>query len=256
MSCDWLATGKGVTGPAEYPSFQQRIANLPSAIPQNPWNNRQSNRMPMNQPPASATVSQIAPPDAQKASNRPFAEYSPMQHVRVGFAKVQSAIGSSGLAALSSGVVLAICGTALAIHEGVPYPLAVMVGYCTVVASACLCAALFNVRGRAPTKAIPIGTNRDPNYAAWRLVSKFRISDASRLWCDIEPGSPASQESIAWGTAMLDAVKRGELPAIARAGTTVNAQEQRNPGWSTEIGREALISWAQAHGHSPRFLQK
>jgi hypothetical protein len=212
--------------------------------------------MPSNQPPASATVSQIAPPEAQRASNRRFAEYAHLQRVRAGFARVESAIGLSGLAAVSSGVALAICCTALAIHQGVPYPLAVMVGYCTVVGSACLGAALFNVRTRAPAKAIPIGTNRDPNYAAWKLVSKFRISDASRLWCDIEPGCPASQESIAWGTAMLDAVKRGELPAIARAGTTVNAQEQRNPGWSTEIGREALTSWAQAHGQSPRFLQK
>jgi hypothetical protein len=139
----------------------------------------------------------------------------------------------------------------------VPYPLAVMVGYCTAAGGACLGVTLINMRRRAPTaKALPTGTSREPNYAAWRLVSKFRISDASRLWCDIEPGSPASQESIAWGTAMLDAVKRGELAATARAGTSHANQEQRNPGWSTEIGREALTAWAQAHGHSPRFLQK
>jgi hypothetical protein len=214
--------------------------------------------MPINQPPASATVPQIAPPEAQKASNRRPAEYTQMQYVRVGFAKVQSAIGLAGLVVVSSGVVLAICGTALAIHEGVAYPLAVMVGYCTAVGSAGFGAALFNVREPASAKAVPIDTNRDPNYAAWKLVSKFRISDASRLWCDIEPGSPASQESIAWGTAMLDAVKRGELPAIARAGSSqvANTQEQRNPSWTTEIGREDLIAWAQAHGHSPRFLQK
>jgi hypothetical protein len=212
--------------------------------------------MSINQSPASATVSPIAPPEAQKASNRRSAESTHLQRVKAGFARIESAIGLSGLAAVSSGVVLAVCGTALAIHEGVPYPLAVMVGYCAAVVSACLGAALLNIRRRAPAPASPVGISRDPSYAAWKLVSKFRISDASRLWCGIEPGSPASQESIAWGTAMLDAVRRGELPAIARAGTSHATQEQRNPGWSTEIGREELISWAQAHGHSPRFLQK
>jgi hypothetical protein len=213
--------------------------------------------MSINQPPASATVAQIAPPEAQKAPNRRSSE--PTQRVRVTFAKVEAAIGLSGLAVVSFGVALAVCGTALAIREGVPYPLAVMVGYCAAVGSACLGAALSNFRRRTPaTKASAIDTHRGPNYAAWKLVSKFRISDASRLWCDIEPGSPASQESIAWGTAMLDAVKRGELPAIASTGTSqaANAQAQRNPSWSTEIGRADLMKWAQAHGQSPRFLQK
>jgi hypothetical protein len=212
--------------------------------------------MSINQSPASATVSPIGPSEAQKASNRRSVESTQMQRVKVGFARIESAIGLSGLAAVSSGVVLAVGGTALAIHEGVPYPLAVMVGYCAAVGSACLGAALLNIRRRAPAKASPVSISRDPSYAAWKLVSKFRISDASSLWCGIEPGSPASQESIAWGTAMLDAVKRGELPAIARASTSHATQEQRNPGWSTEIGRDDLISWAQAHGHSPRFLQK
>jgi hypothetical protein len=212
--------------------------------------------MSSNQSPASAAVSQIAPPEAPTASNRSAAEYAPLQGVSAGLAKAQAAIGLPGLAALSAGVILAIGCTALAIDQGVPYPLAVMVGYCTVVGSACLCMALANMRRRAPAKTIPVATSGNPSYAAWKLVSKFRISDASRLWCDIEPGAPASQESIAWGTAMLDAVRRGELPVIARTGTTAGTQEHKNPGWTTEIEREALKSWAQAHGQSPRFLQK
>ena len=180
-----------------------------------------------------------------------------MQRVRAGFAKIESATALLGFAAVSVGGVLAIGCTAWAIHEGVPYPLAIMVGYCTVIGSACLCAALLTIQ-KGPAKASPVTTKREPNYAAWKLVSKLRISDASRLWCDIEPGWPATQESTAWGIAMLDAVKRGELRAIAGAGAgqAAGGQEQRNANWSTEIGREALMSWAKAHGHSPRFLQK
>ena len=213
--------------------------------------------MSINQPPASATVSRIAPSETQKTSKRRFADYAYVQRVRAGFVKIESATGWLGLAAVSVGVVLAVCCTVWAIHEGVPYPLAIMVGYCTVIGSAGFCAALLAIQRNA-AKTTPASTKRGPNYAAWKLVSKLRISDASRLWCDIEPGWPATQESTAWGIAMLDAVKRGELRTIASAGAgqAAGGQEQRNANWSTEIGRDALISWAKAHGHSPRFLQK
>lgn len=217
-------------------------------------NRYQSNRMPINQTPAAAPVSRSTP-ETQETANRRFAEY--MRRARAGFARIESAIGPSGLAAVSSGVVLAIGCTAWAIREGVPPPLAIMVGYCTAVGAASLWAAL-SVTQRVAAKASSTGAKREPNYAAWKLVGRLSISDASRLWCDIEPGCPASQESIAWGVAMLDAVKRGELSAVARTGASqaASVQEQKNPNWSTEIRREELISWAQAHGHSPRFLQK
>ena len=160
-------------------------------------------------------------------------------------------------AALSVGVALAIYCTIWAIQEGVPHPLAIMIGYCTVASSACVSAALLAIQGLGAKKS-SIVTKREPSYAAWKVVSKLSVSDASRLWCDIEPGCPASQESIAWGIAMLDAIKRGELPVSAKegAGQSAGTQEQSNPNWHTKIAREALKSWAQDLGHSPRFLQK
>jgi hypothetical protein len=79
---------------------------------------------------------------------------------------------------------------------------------------------------------------------------------AARLWSNIEPGCPASQESIAWAQAMLDAFKRGDLPVHARkeASRSID-QERENPGWHTEIPREALRTWAHSHGHAPSFLE-
>jgi hypothetical protein len=182
-----------------------------------------------------------------------------------------STIGPLGILVLLSGICIAVGGTLWAIELDVPYPVAVMAGYCTFIASACLCVALMVLRktstkvAQPVSSAAPPATNSTmpaaargkPNYAAWKLVSKFSVSDASRLWCDIEPGCPATQESIAWAHAILDAIKRSELIIIPRSGLSeaMRGPEQVNPSWTTEVGRESLKNWAQAHGHAPRFLQ-
>ena len=214
-----------------------------------------AHRMSINQSPASATVSPIAPPEAQPASNWRSAESTQMQRVKAGFARIESAIGLSGLAAVSSGVVLAVCGMALAIQEGVPYPLAVMVGYCAAVGSACLGAALLNIRRRAPARqvrsaqaaiqAMRPGSSSANSGSRTRHVCGAASNRAARHPRNHRLGNRHAGCSQAWRTT-----------GNCKSGYQPRAQEQRNPGWSTEIGREELISWAQAHGHSPRFLQK
>jgi hypothetical protein len=172
--------------------------------------------------------------------------------------KSPSTIGPLGIMVLLSGICVAIGGILWAIELDVPVPLAIMAGYCTFIASACLCILLMVLR-KAPAKVESVNAARgQPNYAAWKLVSKYSVSDASRLWCDIEPGCPASQESIAWAHALLDAIKRGELRIVPRSGLseTIASSEQASPTWHTEVARDRLQSWAQSHGHSPRFLQK
>ena len=184
---------------------------------------------------------------------------------------IEHSIGALGVLVLLGGICIAVGGTLWAIELEVPYPLAIMAGYCTFIASACLCVALMVLRKTSTKVEQPVSstgpdtTNTTttaaargkPNYAAWKLVSKFSVSDASRLWCDIEPGCPATQESIAWAHAILDAIKRGELTIIPRSGLSeaMRGPEQVNPSWTTEVGRESLKTWAQANGHAPRFLQ-
>ena len=180
------------------------------------------------------------------------------QRLMAGIRRIQTSIGLSGIAALSFGVALAFCCTIWAIELGVPSPLAIMAGNCagcTAVASACLCVA-FRLLANPAVKAAPAAKRR-PDYAAWKLVSRLSVSDASRLWCDLQPGCPATQESIAWAHAMLDAIKRGDLAASAKAGPhrPTAQQEQANPTWHTEITQESLKSWARANGHAPRFLK-
>src|SRR5262249_15326706 len=131
-----------------------------------------------------------------------------------------------------------------------------MAGFCCLVSSACLCVALLILQGRRETK-ISAGVRQEPKYDAWNLVATLRVSDASGLWCRIEPGSPAPQESIPRAQAELDAIKRGELAICESKGSNGRRieQERVNPGWHTEVAREALKAWAQSHGQRPPFLQ-
>lgn len=153
--------------------------------------------------------------------------------------------------------LFAIGCTVWAIYEGVSLPLALMGGYCTIIAGIALFVAQL-VLTHLSAKEAPVQTSRKPNYDAWKLVNTLNVSNASRLWCDIEPGHPYSQESMAWAAAMLDAIKSGALPVIPKPHATreMTAREQSNPGWNTEVTRDALRAWALKHGHCPTFLRQ
>ncbi len=169
---------------------------------------------------------------------------------------LQSVLGTWGCVSVAFGIVLSFGGAALVIAQGMSPVLALMAGYCTLVASVVLAAALHMVKRAAP--AMPqAAPTAQPNFPAWKLVSVMNISDASRLWCEVEPGSAATQESTAWAFAMLDAVKTGALPIQLRSGAIAESgdREKSNPTWHTRISRKALQDWARAHGHVPRFLQ-
>ena len=164
--------------------------------------------------------------------------------------------GPGQLVPLGAALLFAVGCTLWAIQEGVSVPLALMGGYCTIVAGIILCAVQI-LLAQVGTERAPVQAQRKPNYAAWRLVNKLSISNASRLWCDIEPGHPYTQESMAWSAAIMDAVKSGALPISPKphASEEMIARERANPGWNTEVTREALKAWAQVHGHCPAFLK-
>ena len=212
--------------------------------------------MAINQASTSELVALTPPLEARARLNSVPAQPGISQRLIVGAYRIQSSIGTVGTAALSSGIILALGCTLWAISLGVSQPLAIMVGYCAMVGSACLCTSIVLLR-RSATKGSTIDATRWPNYAAWKLMSRLSVSDASRLWCDIEPGCAASQESSAWALAMLDAIKTGELPVSSSSGTReeVINQNRANPNWHTEVTRDALKAWARTHGHSPRFLE-
>ncbi|MCC6889231.1 MAG: hypothetical protein IT536_11915 [Hyphomicrobiales bacterium] len=206
--------------------------------------------MPINQSPVDAlNPSATARPAPSGSSDRG----APLRRLADGTAALQAAIGIPGLAALAGGSAFAAIGTAWAISVDVPAPLALMIGFCTLAASAGLSAAVM-VIANAVTHTPPVPSGRRlPNYAAWKLLSTLSVSDAAHLWCDLEPGSRATEECIAWASAMLDAVKRGELATCERP-DRADGRERNSPTWQTVIARDALKAWALSHGHLPRFL--
>lgn len=159
--------------------------------------------------------------------------------------------------ALGAAVALALGTTAWAIWSGDSAPMAVMLLYCMVVSTLALYVATTSPTVEASTARVadeptPAGTS-----AAWKLVETLTVSDASRLWCNIEPGAAATQETIAWGRALLDAIAREELPIIVRPGAPIDVVnwERKNPHYQTQVARASLKNWATEHGHFPAFLQ-
>ena len=160
------------------------------------------------------------------------------------------------IAMLLGALVLATGGAWWAIDTGVSTPLALMVGYCAATSTIALYAATRTLR---PVRLaeMPSAAPAPSTSEAWKLVNTLTVSDASRLWCDIEPGATATQESMAWGRALLDAIKRGELPILLKAGMNDEAakRERENPHYMTQISRDALQAWASGHGYAPNFLR-
>jgi hypothetical protein len=236
------ASWRAVVCPVEFP---QRLSGLQGT----------HKSMPLNQPASTADLSQIAA-STPIHSSRGLAAQGYAQHLALDARKIKSAIGFSGFLVLAAGAALALVCTAWSVQSGVAYPIAVAAGYCMLVCSACLCIALAVILNSAQ-KIAQVSDNSEPNYAAWNVVKKLRVSDASRLWCNIEPGCAASQESLAWAQAMFNAIKSGELPFSERMGASQDMmdRERINPSWATEIERAALKRWAATYGHAPRFLQ-
>lgn len=155
------------------------------------------------------------------------------------------------------GIVLTICGPLWAVQENVALPVVLMLAYCMLLTTVALTVALCVARNASGKSVVTKAAAQSVNLSAWKLLSKFNVSNASRLWCDVEPGHPYTQESAAWASAMLDAIRTGALPIVPRPGASEEAvlRERANPTWHTVIARDALRSWAELHGRCPVFLQ-
>lgn len=170
---------------------------------------------------------------------------------------------------LAAALALVGAGVVSAVTTGANVALSVLVGYAALVGTIALTRrptpalapapqplAEIDAAAPEPPPSEPIPTTTTTT-AAWKLVTTFTISDASRLLCNVEPGAAATQETLAWGRALLDAVKQGDLPLAAKAGAQPGTadRERDNPHYMSEITREALRTWADRKGSVPEFLR-
>jgi hypothetical protein len=160
-------------------------------------------------------------------------------------------------ASLAAAIVLAFGAAAWAIWSGDSLPLTAMLLYCMVGSTLALYAATATPMAQATSSPVASDPISAGTSEAWKLVETLTVSDASRLWCSIEPGAAATQETIAWGRALLDAIAREELPIALKPGAPKDAVdwELKNPHYQTQLTRASLKSWANEHGHFPVFLQ-
>lgn len=204
---------------------------------------------PVEQDAAPASETALAPQPATSPAKLGAASSA----IREAFQRV----GPLGAAVIGIGSAISVGGTIWAIALDVPPPIAIMVGYCALAGTACVAVAplVFRTLTSAPSTETVVAKT-GPNYPAWKLVKTFSVSDASRLWCGIEPGCPLTQESTAWARALLDAISRGELAVAEKRGpkSPFAERDRGSDGWHTEVTRDALKAWAQLHGHNPTFL--
>lgn len=156
-----------------------------------------------------------------------------------------------------TGLITSFGGGVWAVIIGVPVPIALMAGYCTLVGAVYLAMAPLAYRALAQSPANKIEKKRIiPNYVAWRHLESYQIIDASKLWCDIDPNATSTPDTSAWVQAFIAAVKRGDL-ALEYYSSSYDrqAREKHNPTSDSKITRASLQAFAKATGHDPIFLR-
>lgn len=175
---------------------------------------------------------------------------------RVSF--VWMVIGWLGFAGLFTGIAASIGGSILAMATGVPIPIVIMAGYCTLVGAVYLGMAPLAYKTLAAASGRGYRNSRDeppaPDYAAWLHIETLSLLNAARLWCDYDPHyAPKGKAASKVETALLmlkDAVKRGEL-ALAPGHEAI---DRRYPDSNNSTTRSALRDLAKRRSLAPRFL--
>jgi len=169
---------------------------------------------------------------------------------------IWSHIQPLGVGAIALATAVSVAGAVWSIRLGVALPLAIMVSYCALATTVCLTVVLATLPRHEAARELPAATTPSVSEA-WKHVNTFTVSDAARLWCEVEPGAAATQDIIAWARLLLDAIASGELACIRNEtqGNRPLSYPSDKPYWSTKVTRDALQAWAQTRGFNPGFLQ-
>jgi len=160
-----------------------------------------------------------------------------------------------------TGVASAIGGSVWAVIIGVPIPIALMAGYCTLVGAIYL--AMAPLAYRALAHSMPAGVpvplvKTPPDYRTWSYIQFITVSQAAYLWSGQDPNSPSEAPEInMWAQVMKDAIKRKELRVTL--GDWADESDRKwavlTPKDETTILRRDLKTFAKSKGWEPDFLK-
>jgi hypothetical protein len=160
-----------------------------------------------------------------------------------------------------TGLVTSVGGSVWAVITGVPIPIAIMAGYCTLVGTVFLAMAPLAYRALAnsPSNAPAKGTSKiAPDYKTWRHIQTPTIRQAAHLWNDRDPAEVSETADVEVTIEFfIDAIKRGDLPVALWNGANQNDYRQAKafPDASNRVRRSDLKPFATKHGYDPIFLR-
>jgi hypothetical protein len=166
-------------------------------------------------------------------------------------------IGLLGLTAAITGIGGAIWAAII----GVPTPIAIMAGYCTIVGGVYLTVLPLAYRAfsRIATSPAPhdAAVPQKPSAATWQHVPQFTLYQAACLLAEVTPvlGRSLEGDAEAWFVTLCAEIRSKKLPYIRSIHDhQYSFKDGYHPHRDTEISRAEFQRFAERHGIRPRFL--
>jgi hypothetical protein len=136
-------------------------------------------------------------------------------------------LGTTGLTTLVAGIIAAVACTLWAMHLDVPFQVALLAGYITLAATACICAALIAVRYSEPaTAAIARNVEPEATVETAEVVAIVQNVDVAAVSADAEAATVFADADVATVVADAEvaaAVQNAEPEAVATRDETPSA---------------------------------
>lgn len=160
------------------------------------------------------------------------------------------------------GIFAAVGGAVWAVVRGVPVPIAIMAGYCTIAGAAVLTVAPLAYRAFSRMAAAPAphdaAAPQKPNATVWQHVPQFSLYQAACLLADVTPAYASSKmegDVQAWFETLRAEILLKKMAYISSVfDHTRTYKGLYRPNWETEVSREELQRFAERHDIRPRFL--
>ena len=172
--------------------------------------------------------------------------------------------GLTGLSLIISPVVALVVGVIGSAIKGVPWPITVMAGFCTLVAGAYLIALPIFIKSAMQAASPNIADEPiKPHWDAWKHVEKFTVHQAACLLMNLDPSThPKDPKITAWMDGLCAAIRTKQLDFIPRITTLQHASaaeiskslQRQEASSTTEIPKESLMDFAKRNNIDLKYL--